>query len=165
MDVDVGNNSTAVWGVLEVVQHLVYLVHVPFGVVTFYAKLVTIRFADGASFVRPTIPNVTVQIVDVVALFLPNPKQFVNGGFESGTSKCDDGELFLEVVSVYLAKHLACVGGSAVVPASADILGAVFPAVSKDILHVLLKNYISFAHCSTPLLYTQHCTKMRPASQ
>ena len=70
---------------------------------------------------------------------------------EGGTAKCDDGELFCEIISIYCAKYLACVSGGAIVPASADILVCVLPAVRKNVLHFLLENYVSFAH-KLPLL-------------
>ena len=92
--VDVGEDASGLRIVFEVKKHSVHLVEFALRIDAFFAELIAVRLADRARFVRPTVPNMRVQIVYVVALFLPNPKDFVDCGFESGATKRDDRKLF-----------------------------------------------------------------------
>lgn len=92
--VDIGEDTPRLRIVFEVKKHSVHLVEFALRIDAFFAELIAVRLADRARFVRPTVPNMRVQIVYVVALFLPNPKDFVDCGFESGATKRDDRKLF-----------------------------------------------------------------------
>ena len=76
--------------VFEVVEHSVHLVEFTLGVNVLYAELIAVRLADRAGFVRPAVPNVRIELVDVVALLLPNPKEFVDCALKRSTTKRDD---------------------------------------------------------------------------
>ena len=86
MHEDIAHYSTACRVVFEVVQNAVYLVHIALGIVVFYTKLIAVCLAYASAFVSPCVPNVTVEVVDVVGLFLPNPQNFVDCRLECGFS-------------------------------------------------------------------------------
>ena len=53
----------------------------PSGYRCFTAQLVAVGLADGAGLVGPLVPDVGVQILNVVGLLLPDPQQLVHRGF------------------------------------------------------------------------------------
>ena len=106
--------------VLEVIEHPVHLVHVPLGIVVLHGQLIAVGLADGAGLVRPGVPDVGAEVVDIVGLFLPDPEQFIHGALEIHPADGLDRELFFEIVSVHKAEALDGVGGGAVLPAGAN---------------------------------------------
>ena len=73
-------------------ENPVHLVKIPLLIVVLDAQLVTVGLADGAVLIRPGIPDVAVQVMDVVGLLLPYPQQLVNRLLKSGPSKGNDRE-------------------------------------------------------------------------
>ena len=92
--VDVGEDASGLRIVFEVEKHSVHLVEFALGIYALFAELIAVRFADRACFVRPAVPDVRVEVVHVVALFLPNPKDFVYCGLERSATQRDDGKFF-----------------------------------------------------------------------
>ena len=78
---------------LQIPEHLVDLIHISFGVMMLYAHLIAVRFADGAGLVGPRVPYMGVEVMNVVALFLPDPEDLVHGRFPVGAPDRQDGEL------------------------------------------------------------------------
>ena len=66
----------------------------------FHAKLIPVRLANRARLVRPTIPNMRMKIVNIIALLLPNPKQFVDTRFERRATNGQNRQLLRQVVTV-----------------------------------------------------------------
>ena len=95
------------------------MIELPLFILGFLRKLIAVRFADRSAFVRPAIPNVRVQVAHVIALFLPDPKQFVDTRFERRAPNGEDGKFFLQIVPVYDAEFFYRVRGRAVFPAGA----------------------------------------------
>ena len=92
-------------------------------------------------------------------LFLPNPQDFVDCGFESGATKRDYRKLFRKVVSIDDAKLFYSVRGSAVKPFGADVKTFVAYAFVKNLSASIDKNFVSNAHifrafCALSALYT-----------
>ena len=150
MNVNVGYYATAVRVVLKVVQHAVDLVEQTFLVDVFYAQLIAVGFADTARFVRPTVPNVTVQVVNVVGFFLPNPQQLVHGGLECRATKRYYRELLRQVVAIDNAKQLFGVRGSAVRPMRTHFGKLVAETMVYYVGHVLNEYFVGFAHFFSP---------------
>ena len=59
---------------LQVVEHAVHLIEHPLFILVLHAELVAVGLADAAALVRPGIPDVGGEVVDVIALFLPDPE-------------------------------------------------------------------------------------------
>jgi hypothetical protein len=94
-----------------------------------------------------------MKIVNVVALSLPYPEQFIGSRLECGTAKCHDGELFGEIVSVNNAELFDGIGGSSVFPVRSNLLSLGTGTVLKDILAILYKYFISITHNQVLFLY------------
>ena len=91
--VDIGEDAAAGGVVLQIVQHPVHLIHLPLGVLVLHRQLIAVGLADGAVLVRPAVPDVAPQVVDVVGLLLPDPQQLVDAGLEIGAAHGEDGKL------------------------------------------------------------------------
>ena len=127
-------------------QHLVYLVHVPLGVVVFHPQLVAVGLADGAGLVRPGVPDAAVQVVDVVGLLLPDPQKLVHRGLQKLPADGENGEFSAQVIPVDHPKELNGMGGSPVLPAGTDLPVGVPHSPGKNVLTVLNKDLIGVAH-------------------
>ena len=84
---DVREDATGLRIVLQIIKDAVDLVEFAFGIDGFLAELISIGFADRTGLVGPGIPDVGVEVMDVVALLLPNPKDFVDRGAEADFPK------------------------------------------------------------------------------
>ena len=80
--------------VLQVVQYPVHLIHLSFFIAVLYAQLIAVCLAYTAALIRPGVPDMAVQVIYVVGLFLPYPKEFVHSVFKSGFPKGHNGKLF-----------------------------------------------------------------------
>ena len=78
--IDVSHYPPAVGVVFKVEKYPVYLVELALFIFVFNAKLVALGLADSSVFAHPFIPDVAVKICHNVALFLPYPEDFINGG-------------------------------------------------------------------------------------
>ena len=131
---------------LEVIEHAVHLVEVALGVVALLADLVAVGLADGARLVCPLVPDVGVEVVDVVGFALVDPKDLVHGALEGGAAEGEGGELAAQVIAVYHAKLLDGVGGGAVLPARADLLALGGGAVLDDVFAHGAEELVCLAH-------------------
>ena len=71
--VHVRDDAAAGGGMLQIIQHFVHLVELPFREIVLDAQLIAVRLADAAALVRPAVPDMRREIADVVALLLPDP--------------------------------------------------------------------------------------------
>ena len=106
----------------EVVKHAVHLVEVALLVMRLLGDLVAVGLADGAGLIGPLIPDVRVEVVDVVRLLLVDPEHLVHSGLQSRAPQRERGELLAQVVAVGDAEALDGVGRRAVLPVRANLL-------------------------------------------
>ena len=78
MYIEIGHNPAAVRIVFQVINHPVHLIHHSFLILMLYTHLVTIGFADGTAFVRPAVPDVAFQFMDVIGFLLPDPQKLIH---------------------------------------------------------------------------------------
>ena len=90
--VNVGEYPAAGGIVFKVVEHPVHLVELALAVLVFYAELVAVRFAYTAVFVRPLVPDMGMEVMDVVALLLPYPQYLVYARAECRAPYGQDGK-------------------------------------------------------------------------
>ena len=131
---------------LEVIEHAVDLVEHALLVLVLDAKLIAVGLADAACFIRPGVPDVGREVVDVVGLFLPDPEELVHRAFEIRTAQREDGKLLLEIVAVDKAKFFDRVGGGAVLPVGTDGEVVVAHAVLENVEAVGAEDLIGVAH-------------------
>ena len=92
------------------------------------------------------VPDVGVEVADVVGLFLPDPEDLVHRRLEVGLAQGDDGELLRKVVAVDHAEFLDGVRGRAVRPAGTDGESGVPHAVVYDVAAGRDEDLVCFAH-------------------
>ena len=148
--VDAGENATAEWGVFEIPEHAVDLIHLAFFVLMLDAQLVAIGFADATIGICPFVPNVGVQVMDVVGLFLPNPKDLVGGRLDCGAAQGDGREFLLEIVASANTKLLDSVGWRAIFPVRTNLFALSVGAILENVTAHSYKLLISFTHEKIP---------------
>ena len=136
---------------LQIPQNLVHLVHVPLRVVVLHPQLVTVGLADGAVLIRPGVPHVAVQVMDIVGLLLPDPEELVHRRLEVLSADSDDGKLLFQVIAVNHPKELDGVGGRPVLPLGAHRAVGVPHALGQNIFTVLNEYLIGVTHCTALL--------------
>ena len=130
----------------EVIEHAVDLIEHALLVLVLDAKLIAVGLADGTGFVRPGIPDVGGEVVDVVGFFLPDPEELVHCAFEVCAAQREDGKLLLQIVAVDKAKFFDRVGGGAVLPVGTDGEVVVAHAVLENVEAVGAEDLIGIAH-------------------
>ena len=131
--IEIGQDSAAGRILLQVIQHTIDLIEHPLGILMLHAELITIGLADGAVLIRPTVPNVAAQLVDVVGLFLPDPQQLIDAGAVIRPAQRHDGKFFFQVISVNNAEALDRVRGCAVRPVRTHLAVGVPDALGEDL--------------------------------
>ena len=116
----------------------------------FYAKLITVGFANRSGFIRPRIPNVAMEVMDVIRFLLPNPKQFIQAAFECGAANRKNWQFFLQIITVYNAKFLDGMSRSPIRPMGTDGIIGIPNSVLQNILHIINKNTVCTWHGNLP---------------
>ena len=93
VDIYISQNAAAERVVLEVIENSVNLIKLALGVVVLDSELIAVCLSYAAAFVRPRVPDVAVEVVDVVRFLLPYPKQLVRCALDEGLSQRHRGEL------------------------------------------------------------------------
>ena len=135
----------------QVVDHPVHLVELPLGVLVLHPQLVAVGLADGAALVGPLVPDMAVELVDVVGLLLPDPQQLVHGGLPKSPPQGEDGKLLLQVIAVDDPELLHRVGGGPILPAGADGLVGVPDPVIQDVAAVLKEDLVGVTYSNSLL--------------
>jgi len=130
----------------QIPQHLVNLIHIALGIVMLHAQLVAIGLANGAGLICPGIPYMTLQIVDIVRLLLPNPQQLVHSRLDELLADCEDGKFLLQIITVDHTKQLDCMGGASVFPTRTHLLVGIPDTLSQNVFAILNEYGISVAH-------------------
>ena len=100
----------------ELPEHPVHLIHISLGIVVLHTQLITVGFADAAVLVCPGVPDVAAEIMDVVALFLPDPEQFIYRAFEILAPQGQHREFLPQVIAVDHPEAFDRVGRRSVLP-------------------------------------------------
>ena len=144
--VHVGHDATRERSVLKVVEHAVHLVEVTLGVMRLLSDLVTVGLTDRAGLVCPLVPDVTVQIVNIVRLLLVDPQHLVHRALKRRAAKRQRGKLLAQIVAGGNAKVLDGKGGSPVLPVRTDLLALGSGSMVQNALAHVNKQLVRFAH-------------------
>ena len=71
--IGVRHDPSGIRSLAEVKKDLVHLVEVALGITRLHADLIAVGLADGAVFIRPFIPNMGIEVMDIVGLSLVDP--------------------------------------------------------------------------------------------
>lgn len=138
MHIDIGHDTAAEGIILQVVDHTIHLIHHPLLILVLHPHLITVCLADGPLFIRPLVPDVAVQVMNIVGLLLPNPQHLVRGVLQGSAPQGHDGKLPGQIVPVYHAKLLDGICRSAVLPMGAHLLPSVLVPFSRMSRHILI---------------------------
>ena len=144
--ISIRHNPTAVGILLQIEKHPIHLIHIALLVMTLHADLVTIGLADGSGLIGPLVPDMTVQVVDVVGLLLVNPEDLVHTAFKPRPSKRQRRKPLRQIITVHHAKLLNRIGRSSVLPFRTHLLPLGAGAVLDDVPAHLFKYLICITH-------------------
>ena len=144
--VRVGHDAAAVRRMLKVVQHAVHLVEIALGIMALLANLIPIGLADGAGLVGPLVPNMAVEVMNVIGLLLIDPQDLVHRRLKRRAAQGKRGELLAQVVACRNAKVFNGIGRGAILPHRTDLLPLGGGAMVQNIAAHGYKLLISLAH-------------------
>ena len=137
--VNIGHDTAAGGIVFQIEQNPVHLIELPFPINCLLRQLIPVGLADRAVFVGPAVPDMRLQIADIIALFLPDPKQFVYTGLESSAADREYGKLLLQIVTVDNPEFFHRVRGSAVLPMRTSVIFS-----TKILSALLMPHFLCF---------------------
>ena len=111
-----------------------------------HAKLITVGLSDGAVRIRPLIPDMAVQIVNIVGFLLPDPQDFVRRTLQCGSAQCQNRKFLGEIIPVHHTEFLYGVRGRSVLPMRAHLLSLRTGSVVQNIPAHIDKNIVSLTH-------------------
>ena len=126
MYIDIGQDTAAERVVFEVIDHAVHLIHHSLFVDVLYAHLIAVRLSDRTVLICPFIPDMTVQVMDIVRFFLPDPEHFIRTALDRRFPQRDRRKFFGKIIAVHHAEFFDRIGTAAVLPVRAHLfsLGA-----------------------------------------
>ena len=66
MNINIGQNSSALGIMFKVIKHSVNLIHIALFIMMLYAHLIAVCFADASVFISPCVPDIASQVIDIV---------------------------------------------------------------------------------------------------
>ena len=150
MIVQVRQNAARGGVVLEVVQNPVDLIELALGILMLHAELIAVGLADGACLIRPAIPDMAAEVMDVVGFLLPDPQKLLNAGLVERAAQRHDGKFLAQIVAVHHAEFFDGVRRRAVLPMRAHRAVTIPYAVFQNIAAGLDIQLVSSAHGNSP---------------
>ena len=148
--IDVRHDPAAVGIVLQIVDHPVHHVEHAFLILVFYLHLIAVGLSDAAVRIRPLVPDMAVQVMDVVGLPLPDPQKLVGGRLDGSPPEGQGGKFLPQVIAVHNAEALYGIGRRSVRPVGPYLFSSGVRALIDDIPAHLLEYVICVCHVSTP---------------
>lgn len=122
MTVHVGQDGPAHGTVRQVMENSLHLVAPGVAVAGLLADLVTVGLTDAAALIRPGVPDVGIQVVDVIGALLVDPEDLIQSGLPVDGAELQNGQLAVpEVIVLGDAEDFAGMGGFAVLPLGPDV--------------------------------------------
>ena len=81
------HNPAAVGILLQIEKHPIHLIHIALPVMALHADLIAVSLADGTGLVGPLVPDMAVQIMNIVGFLLVNPENFIHTALKPRSSK------------------------------------------------------------------------------
>ena len=87
MNINIRHNPPAEGIIFQIVDNSVHLIHHAFFILMPDSQLIAIGFSYGTVLVRPFIPYMAVQVMDIIGFLLPYPENLVRRGFQGRTAQ------------------------------------------------------------------------------
>ena len=150
MHVNICHNTTAIRIVLQIINHAVYLIHHAFFILMLHLHLITISFSDRTILISPTVPDMTVQIINIIRLLLPDPEHLIHTALDPGSSKSQCRKFLRQVIAVDHSKFLNGICRCSVLPSWAYLL----PLCACSILYNVSAHINKYFICVTQLFFS-----------
>ena len=146
MYIQIRHDPAAVWMILKVIDHPVDLVKHPLLICMLHSHLVTVCFPDRTLFVRPAVPDMALQVMDVVGLPLPDPQHLVRTALDRRPSKRQRREFLRQIVTVHYAEPFDRICHAPVFPLRTYLLSSGIRSVVYNISAHLYEYFIRITH-------------------
>ena len=154
MHVNIGHDPAAVRIILQIVDYTVHLIHLAFFVLMLHAELIAVSLSDRAVLICPCVPDVRIQVMHIVGLFLPDPQKFIKRTFQCRSSKRQCRKFFSQIVTVDHAEFLDRVRRLIrVLPDRTHLFSFCAHSVIQNISAHSLKYFICIAHAISSCLF------------
>ena len=148
MYIHIGHNTTAVWIILQIIDYTVNLIHHTFLVLMLHTKLISVRFANRTILICPAVPDMRMQIMDIVRLLLPDPEHLIRTALNRSSSKCQRRKFLRQIITVHHSKLLNRISTGAIFPHRTHLFTFRTGAVVNNVTAHIYKHSISITHVS-----------------
>ena len=150
MHVNICHNTTAIRIILQIINHAVYLIHHAFFILMLHLHLITISFSDRTILISPTVPDMTVQIINIIRLLLPDPEHLIHTALDPGSSKSQCRKFLRQVIAVDHSKFLNGICRCSVLPSWTNLLTLCACSILYNVSAHINKYFI----CVTQLFFS-----------
>ena len=115
-------------------ENSIHLVALGVAVAGLLADLVAVGLTNAAGFVRPGVPDVGIQVMDVIGALLVDPEDLIQSGLPVDGAELQNGQLAIpEVIVLGDTEDLAGMGGFAVLPLGPDVQPLITEGRRQDV--------------------------------
>ena len=160
MHINIRHDSSAVWIILKVIDYTVHLIKHAFFILVLYAHLISISLSDRTVFIRPTVPDMTVKIIDIIRFLLPDPQKLIRTAFDCCSSKCQCRKFFRQIIPVHNSEFLDRICRCSIFPYRSYFFASGIGTVIDNVTAHIDKYFVCITHflflLSFPVLFTDH---------
>ena len=146
MYINIRHNPAAVGIILQIVNHPVHLVHHPLTVLMLYAHLIPVSLPNRTFLVSPAVPNMAVQLINIIRLLLPDPKQLVHTALDPRPAQRKRRKLLPQIIPVHNPKSFYRISRRAILPHGTHLFPLRTGAMINNITAHSNKNLICVTH-------------------
>ena len=153
MYINISHYTPTVRIILQIVDHTIHLIHHSFLILMLYAHLITICLSDGTCLIRPFIPHMTVKVINIVRLLLPDPEHLVCTALDGRSPKRQRRKLFGQIITIYHTKLFDRISTGSILPFRPYLFSFRTGSVFNNIFTHIDKNMICVTHMRPPIIY------------
>ena len=146
MYINIRHDPAAVRIILQIIEYTVYLIHHSFFVDMLYAHLIAVCLPDRSIFICPAVPDVTVQIVDIIGFFLPDPQKLIRTAFDCCSSKCQCRKFFRQIIPVHNSEFLDRICRCSIFPYRSYFFASGIGTVIDNVTAHIDKYFVCITH-------------------
>ena len=153
MYIQIRHDSPAVRIILQIVNHPVRLIHHSLFILMFHTHLVSVCFPDRSIFIRPAVPDMTPEFIDIVGLLLPDPEHLVHTALDRRAAQCQRREFLRQIIPVNHTEFFDRVRRSSVFPHRTYFLSFRTCSVINNVPAHINKYFICVTHPFSPYTF------------
>ncbi len=145
-------------------NHTIHLIHHSFLILMLYAHLISICLPDGTCLIRPFIPHMTMKVIYIVRLLLPDPEHLAVQLLMAVLSKRQRRNLFGQIITIYHTKLFDRISTGSILPFWPYLFSFRTGSVSIIIFTLIDKNMICVTHMRPPISISSKADIRNPLS-